>query len=120
MGIERRKSSWSARGGSYEDGAASESDSEDDDSGDEHGDEGITRSAFKELRFPADEGEDERSGKSQGVFDMKFMQRRNAEADMMADDFVAGMDRSDEDDRDRGASGVITHRTGAWWPGYAS
>ncbi|KAJ7252701.1 Utp14 protein-domain-containing protein [Mycena haematopus] len=95
------------------DGASSES--EEDDSGDEDGDEGIKRSALMSSGFSR--------RKSKGVFGMKFMQdgiqRRNAEANKMADDFVAEMDRGGEDgdeddgdDGDRGASRVITHRTG--------
>ncbi|KAF7356690.1 Utp14-domain-containing protein [Mycena venus] len=99
------------------DGASSGSD--DDDSEDEGGEEGIKRSAFNELKSLAEE--DEGPAKQKGVFGMKFMQdamqRRNVEANKMADDFVAEMglrvgDDSDEDDGDVGASGVITQRTG--------
>ncbi|KAF8216392.1 Utp14 protein-domain-containing protein [Mycena galopus ATCC 62051] len=100
------------------DGGSSGSD--DDDSENEDGDEGIKRSAFNELRSLA-EGE-EAPTKPKGVFGMKFMQdamqRQNVEANKMADDFVAEMglvkEGSDEEDGDRdvGASGVITQRTG--------
>ncbi|KAJ7914854.1 Utp14-domain-containing protein [Mycena leptocephala] len=100
------------------DGASSGSD---DDSGDEGGEEGIKRSAFNELKSLAEGGEGEETAKQKGVFGMKFMQdamqRRNVEANKMADDFVAEMglhvgEDSDEEDGDVGASGVITHRTG--------
>jgi U3 small nucleolar RNA-associated protein 14 len=101
------------------DGASSGGD--DDDSGDEGGEEGIKRSAFNELKSLAEGGEGEETAKQKGVFGMKFMQdamqRRNVEANKMADDFVAEMglrvgEDSDEEDGDVGASGVITHRTG--------
>ncbi|KAJ6582029.1 Utp14 protein-domain-containing protein [Mycena capillaripes] len=100
------------------DGASSGSD--DDDSGDEGGEEGIKRSAFNELKSLAAE-EAEAPAKQKGVFGMKFMQdamqRRNVEADKMADDFLAEMglrvgEDSDGEDADVGASSVITHRTG--------
>ncbi|KAJ6518699.1 Utp14-domain-containing protein [Mycena sanguinolenta] len=100
------------------DGASSGSD--DDGSGDEGGEEGIKRAAYHELKSLAEEGEGEGPAKHKGVFGMKFMQdgmqRRIAEANKMADDFVAEMgdggEDGDEDEGAGGASGVITHRTG--------
>ncbi|KAJ7355370.1 Utp14-domain-containing protein [Mycena albidolilacea] len=101
------------------DGASSESD--DDDSENEDGDDGVKRSAFNELQSLAKEGDNESPAKQKGVFGMKFMQdamqRRNVEANKMADDFVAEMglrvgEGSDEEDADVGPSGVITQRTG--------
>lgn len=101
------------------DGASSGSD--DDDSENEDGDDGVKRSAFNELQSLAKEGDDESPAKQKGVFGMKFMQdamqRRNVEANKMADDFVAEMglrvgEGSDEEDVDVGPSGVITQRTG--------
>ncbi|KAJ7653290.1 Utp14-domain-containing protein [Mycena polygramma] len=94
--------------------------SDEDESGDEGGEEGIKRSAFNELKSLAEEAA-EGPAKQKGVFGMKFMQdamqRRNVEADKMADDFVTEMglgvaENSDEEDGDVGPSGVITHRTG--------
>ncbi|KAJ7039492.1 Utp14-domain-containing protein [Mycena alexandri] len=93
--------------------------SDDDNSEDEGDEEGIKRSAFNELKTLA-EGADGPS-KQKGVFGMKFMQdamqRRNVEANKMADDFVTEMgmgvgEDGEKDDEDGAPSGVITQRTG--------
>ncbi|KAJ7145917.1 small-subunit processome [Mycena epipterygia] len=99
------------------DGASSGSDDDDDD-GDEGGEEGIKRAAFNELKSL---GEGEEPAKQKGVFGMKFMQdamqRRNVEADRMADDFVQEMGLAEGSgdeggDEETPASGVIAQRTG--------
>ncbi|KAJ7741584.1 Utp14-domain-containing protein [Mycena maculata] len=101
------------------DGASSGSD---DDSADEGGEDGIKRSAFDELKALGEEGQGEDATKQKGVFGMKFMQdalqRRNAEANRMADDFVKEMglhvegEDSEYEGEDTPVAGVITQRTG--------
>ncbi|KAJ7453927.1 Utp14-domain-containing protein [Mycena galericulata] len=94
---------------------------DDDDSDREGGEDGIKRAAFDELKALGVEGE---ASKQKGVFGMKFMQdalqRRNAEANRMADDFVQEMglglggegEDSDKEGGDTPVPGVITQRTG--------
>ncbi|KAJ7123340.1 Utp14-domain-containing protein [Mycena filopes] len=94
--------------------------SDDEDSADEGDEESIKRSAFNELRSLAEEADDG-PPRQKGVFGMKFMQdamqRRNVEANKMADDFTAEMglrveEESADEDGDVTGSGVITQRIG--------